>query len=650
MSLVVRIVVSALMLAVLIGQGPVVRPRRARPGVVAGHRRLARRGRRCSPWSASSCRRCGGRRCSTPSRSATRLPRLMSHYLAGQFVSNVLPTTIGGDVLRVSRLSRDTGEIARHVRLGRARAADRLAGAAGHHARRLRSSTPALRHLGSATRVALALAVGTLLAAGRRAGRGGQHQRLGGRFADRRRLAPLRRRRPPRRRPAAPPARRRGQRAASPGSPTSWSWCWPRWPPPRRSGCAPAGLTALLAFFPAVLIAQVLPISHLGPRRARRCVRAVPRPARRRRTKRPIALGLLLYLLNLAVSLLGAPAFAVGGRPSAGPTRRMTATAGPTPTTAAHRRGRTAPSGRRAPACAGGARSSTSSLVYVVYSAVRNQFGSGAGDRRSRARVPPRQGHHPGRSATSRLYFEDRLQQWYLDLPANGLIRLLERLLRRRSTSWSPRVALVWLFRRAPRALPRVAQHAGLHHAAGPHRVRLVLADAAPAARRPRHLRRLPGLRADADETLDGATSAGDPPCDEFGFVDTVAVYGGWASFGSEEMAAVSNQYAAMPSMHIGWSTWCALVLVPLVRRRWAARRWPSPTRCSPCSASWSPPTTTGSTALGGLLCLGVGYRRCRWRRPAPSARSPRHPAPAAARRAGLGRRLGPRQPAAAPQ
>ena len=38
----------------------------------------------------------------------TRLPRLMSHYLAGQFVSNVLPTTIGGDVLRVSRLSRDT--------------------------------------------------------------------------------------------------------------------------------------------------------------------------------------------------------------------------------------------------------------------------------------------------------------------------------------------------------------------------------------------------------------------------------------------------------------------------------------------------------------------------------------------------------------
>jgi hypothetical protein len=35
-------------------------------------------------------------------------------------------------------------------------------------------------------------------------------------------------------------------------------------------------------------------------------------------------------------------------------------------------------------------------------------------------------------------------------------------------------------------------------------------------------------------------------------------------------MKAVSNQYAAMPSMHVGWSTWSALVLVPLVRRRWA--------------------------------------------------------------------------------
>jgi uncharacterized protein (TIRG00374 family) len=35
--------------------------------------------------------------------------RLTSHYLAGLFVGNVLPSTIGGDVLRVSRVSNDTG-------------------------------------------------------------------------------------------------------------------------------------------------------------------------------------------------------------------------------------------------------------------------------------------------------------------------------------------------------------------------------------------------------------------------------------------------------------------------------------------------------------------------------------------------------------
>ena len=37
------------------------------------------------------------------------LRTLAKHYLAGQFVGNVLPSTIGGDVLRISRSSRDTG-------------------------------------------------------------------------------------------------------------------------------------------------------------------------------------------------------------------------------------------------------------------------------------------------------------------------------------------------------------------------------------------------------------------------------------------------------------------------------------------------------------------------------------------------------------
>ena len=52
-------------------------------------------------------------------------------------------------------------------------------------------------------------------------------------------------------------------------------------------------------------------------------------------------------------------------------------------------------------------------------------------------------------------------------------------------------------------------------------------------------------------------------------FVDTLADYGGPWSFDSDTMASISNQYAAMPSMHIGWSTWCAVAVWPLLKRRW---------------------------------------------------------------------------------
>src|SRR5215469_7251833 len=40
----------------------------------------------------------------------SRMPRIVSTYLAGLFISNFLPTTIAGDALRVSRISSDTGE------------------------------------------------------------------------------------------------------------------------------------------------------------------------------------------------------------------------------------------------------------------------------------------------------------------------------------------------------------------------------------------------------------------------------------------------------------------------------------------------------------------------------------------------------------
>jgi hypothetical protein len=32
----------------------------------------------------------------------------------------------------------------------------------------------------------------------------------------------------------------------------------------------------------------------------------------------------------------------------------------------------------------------------------------------------------------------------------------------------------------------------------------------------------------------------------------------------------ISNQYAAMPSLHFAWSLWCGLGLFPVLKHRWA--------------------------------------------------------------------------------
>jgi glycosyltransferase 2 family protein len=240
-----------------------------------------------------------------------KLPRLMSHYLAGQFVSNVLPTTIGGDVLRVNRLSRDTGEspgtFASVV-------LERLTGwlvlpvitIIGF------AVNPGLRELGTATQLAVALAAATLvLLVGVLAAAGSA--RIGGRFATRdgwRRFVGAVHLGVDRMR--SHPAAAANVLAA--GFAYQLALVLAAVAAAQALGLRPAGLTALLAFFPAVLIAQVLPISMsgLGVREGAFVLFLGPLGVA---SEQAIALGLLLYLLNLAVSLLGAPAFAAGPRP-----------------------------------------------------------------------------------------------------------------------------------------------------------------------------------------------------------------------------------------------------------------------------------------------------------------------------------------------
>lgn len=52
-------------------------------------------------------------------------------------------------------------------------------------------------------------------------------------------------------------------------------------------------------------------------------------------------------------------------------------------------------------------------------------------------------------------------------------------------------------------------------------------------------------------------------------FVDTLDKVGGLWSYHSPVAKAVANQYAAMPSLHFGWSLWCAIVLYSYARHRW---------------------------------------------------------------------------------
>ena len=56
------------------------------------------------------------------------------------------------------------------------------------------------------------------------------------------------------------------------------------------------------------------------------------------------------------------------------------------------------------------------------------------------------------------------------------------------------------------------------------------------------------------------------------GYVDTVSVFGTWGSYASGDLSHASNQFAAMPSMHIGWALWSGLALFWLARHRWV--RW----------------------------------------------------------------------------
>jgi hypothetical protein len=239
-----------------------------------------------------------------------RMGTLLNTYLASQFVSNFLPSTIGGDALRVTRLSAANGESPASFA---SVVLDRMSGwlilpllcLAGL------AINPTLVHLGRASRLALLISLITLagLAAVLAVA---AHPRLGGRLAGHASwlrfvgavhlgLDRLRRR----------PGAAVGVIAAGIvyqlamiGAVLLAS----------RALNLDIGPTAMLAFVPVVAIVQVLPLTvgGLGVREGAFVLFLQPLHVAQ---DKAIALGLLVYATHLLASLLGAPAFAVGNRP-----------------------------------------------------------------------------------------------------------------------------------------------------------------------------------------------------------------------------------------------------------------------------------------------------------------------------------------------
>ncbi|GAA2931240.1 MULTISPECIES: phosphatase PAP2 family protein [Streptomycetaceae] len=90
-------------------------------------------------------------------------------------------------------------------------------------------------------------------------------------------------------------------------------------------------------------------------------------------------------------------------------------------------------------------------------------------------------------------------------------------------------------------------------------------------------------------------------------FIDTVMVHQTWGSMASGNFKNMSNQYAAMPSMHIGWSLWCGLTIFALASAPWArilGVLYPAATLVvivATANHFWL-------DAVGGMACLMFGY------------------------------------------
>ncbi len=239
--------------------------------------------------------------------------------------------------------------------------------------------------------------------------------------------------------------------------------------------------------------------------------------------------------------------------------------------------------------------------LYVVYSAIRNNFGSatvGADHAFNNAR------HIIDIERTLGLYFEENFQDFFL---AHRFFLQFWNVFYGSFHFWVTGFAMIYLFRKHP-------ERYGFWRNTIVFTTLVALIGFAWFPLMPPRL-------------LDDCGQFG--ACASYSFVDTLAKYGGLWSFDSGAMEQISNQYAAMPSLHFAWAMWTFLVLFPHLRRPWAKLA----IAMYPWATLFAIVVTANHywiDAVGGALALAGGYamalalrQTSRWwrhRRGAPSS------------------------------
>lgn len=245
-------------------------------------------------------------------------------------------------------------------------------------------------------------------------------------------------------------------------------------------------------------------------------------------------------------------------------------------------------------------------VIYRAYSTVRNQFGSAGGDPEQASEIAYEHALEVIRLERALgSYLEPGLQAWYLDLPADGWIGFWN-VFYGTAHFLVTAGALIWLYRR------------------GQHRYRtwrntlafttvFALAGFATFSLMP------PRLLDEAADEFGPPVEVNDEAAEHGEYVDTLAEFPTFWSFDSEALKQVSNQYAAMPSLHMAWAVWSSLVMAPMVRRRWVrVLVWSHPIATLFCIMVTA--NHFWLDAAGGLVILLAGYYAGRaltafWRR-----------------------------------